>query len=289
LLADEGIEVRIEDGQRYRRSIRSGFSYRESGGNVSRATVWVVRSDDQPRARQLLFRVGLLEATPANPASFLPRAGLAARAVAPKRRAQVGLGVFLVAAVALALWLNQFRNPGWDLPAPVARTAPADVALDPSLQAIDTVDAVHRIPTPPALAVTLAMAEQARAVGARRCQAVAPRAPRRRLPAPPPRAGTLARAEPARAVGARLCLSVDGQDPGEATQAAARQAGLDPVAPSAGPGGDDVLRVALADYRTDGSGAGTISLAVARGDAAAAVRQLHVRREGDAWLVGDTL
>ena len=124
LLADEGIEVRVEDGQRYRRSIRSGFSYRESGGNASRASVWVVRSDDQPRARQLLHAAGLLEATPANPASFLPRSGHAARAVAPKRRAQVGLGVFLVAAVALALWLNQFRNPGWDLPTPATRTAP---------------------------------------------------------------------------------------------------------------------------------------------------------------------
>ena len=253
LLADEGIEVRVEDGQRYRRSIRSGFSYRESGGNVSRATVWVVRSDDQPRARQLLHAAGLLEATPANPASFLPRSGHAARAVAPKRRAQVGLGVFLVAAVALALWLNQFRNPGWDLPTEATRTAPADLALDPSLQAIDTVDAVHRIPTPPALAVALALAEQARAPGA------------------------------------RLCLSVDGQDPGEATRAVAREAGLDPVPASACPAGDDVLHVAVADYRTDGSGAGTISLAVARGDATAAVQQLEVRREGDTWEVGDTL
>src|SRR5690606_17873287 len=83
-------EVRVEDGQRYRRSIRSGFSYRESGGNVSRATVWVVRSDDQPRARQLLHAAGLLEATPANPASFLPRSGHAARAASPTRRARMG-------------------------------------------------------------------------------------------------------------------------------------------------------------------------------------------------------
>ncbi|MGY1519689.1 hypothetical protein [Luteimonas sp. A482] len=253
LLADEGIEVRVEDGQRYRRSIRSGFSYRESGGNASRASVWVVRSDDQSRARQLLHAAGLLEATPANPASFLPGSGHAARAAAPKRRAQVGLGMFLVAAVALALWLNQFRTPGWDLPTPVSRTVPANAPLDPSLQAINTVDAVHLVPTPPALAVTLAVAEQARVPGA------------------------------------QLCLSVDGQDPGEATQAAAREAGLDPAPASACPGAGDVLRVDVSDYRTDGSGAGTIALDVARGDAAPAVRQLDVRREGDAWQVGDTL
>jgi hypothetical protein len=112
---------------------------------------------------------------------------------------------------------------------------------------------VHRIATPPALAVTLAMTEQARAPGA------------------------------------PLCLSVDGQDPGQATQAAAREAGLDSVPASACPEVGDVLRVDVADYRTDGSGAGTISLSVARGDATAAVQQLDVRREDDAWLVGDTL
>ena len=252
LLADEGIEVRVEDGHRYRRSIRSGFSYRENGGNASRATVWVVRSDDQPRARQLLHAAGLLEATPANPSSFLPRTGHAARAASPTRRARMGLGLILVAAVALALWLNQFRNPGWDLPTPVTRAAPANVALDPSLQAIGTVDTVHRIPTPPALAVTLAVAEQARAPGA------------------------------------PLCLSVDGQDPDEAVLAAARDAGLDTAPASACPGADDVLRVDVSDYRTDGSGTGTIALAVARGDAVAAAQQLDVRREDDAWQVGDT-
>lgn len=253
LLADEGIEVRVEDGQRYRRSIRSGFSYRESGGTAPRAAVWVVRSDDQARARQLLHAAGLLEASPANPSSFLPRTGHAARAASPKRRARMTLGLILVAAVALALWLNQFRNPGWDLPAPVARPAPADVALDPSLQAIGTVDAVHRIPTPPALAVTLAVAEQARAPDA------------------------------------SLCLSIDGQDPGEAAQAAARAAGLDLAPASSCSTADDVLRVDVSDYRTDGSGTGTVALAVASGDATPAPRQLDVRREGDAWQVGDTL
>jgi len=199
----------------------------------------------------LLHAAGLLEATPANPASFLPRSGHAARAAAPRRRAQVGLGLFLVAAVALALWLNQFRNPGWDLPMPVTRTAPPDVALDPSLQAIETVDTVHRIPTPPALAVTLAVAAQARAPGA------------------------------------GLCLSVDGEDPDEATLAAAREAGLD-LAPASACPEADMLRVDVSDYRTDGSGAGTITLAVARDDATAVVQQLDVRREGDAWQLGDT-
>lgn len=252
LLADEGIEVRIEDGQRYRRSIRGGFSYRESGDLASRAAVWVVRSDDQPRARQLLHAAGLLEATPANPSSFLPATGHAARAAAPKRRTRLGLGLIIVSAVALALWLNQFRNPGWDLPAPRApANAAADVALDPSLQAISTADTVHRIPTPPALAVALGVAARAQAPDA------------------------------------ALCLSLDGQDPDDAVLAIARAAGLDPFPASTCPADRPTQRVAVSDYRTDGSGVGTVELVTSRDDATPTSRRLDVRRDGDDWLIAD--
>ena len=247
LLADAGIEVRIEDGQRYRRSIRGGFSYRDGEGTGARAAVWVVRSDDQPRARQLLHEAGLLEATPANPSSFLPSTGHAARMRSPRHSSRLTLGLIVVAAVALALWLNQFRNPGWDLPAPRATGEPSGVAMDPSLQAIATVDAVYRIPTPPALAATLASAAQAETPGA------------------------------------TLCLSVDGEDPGEAVLAAAREDRLAPLPASACPAGQDVLRVAVADYRTDGSGVGTVALETTLGEAGAATRRIDVRREGDDW------
>jgi hypothetical protein len=255
LLSEAGIEVRIEDGQRYRRSIRGGFSYREGAGDASRAAVWVVRSDDQPRARRLLHEAGLLEATPANPSSFLPPIGHAARAAnaaTPKRRMRLRFGLIIVAAVALAMWLNQFRNPGWDLPAPASAPAPAVPALDPALQAIGTTNAVHRIPVPPALAATLAAAELAAA------------------PAP------------------TLCLSIDGEDPGEAAQAAARAAGLSPVPASDCPA-QGALHVSVTDYRTDGSGEGTVEVGTSGGGSASPPRTLQVRREGDEWRLGDTL
>lgn len=250
LLADEGIELRIDNGEHYRRSIRGNFSYREGAANPPRASVWVLRSDDQPRARQLLREAGLLEATPANPGSFLPASGHAAKAAGPARSRRLGLGLFLLVAIGLAMWLNQFRNPGWDLPMP-ARPPAAMAPLDPSLQAIaaDT-GAVHRIPTPPALAAALVTAEQARASG---------------LP---------------------LCLSVDDADPGEATLARARDAGLDPLPTAHCP--DDALRVAVSDYRTDGSGSGTIAVEVVRGSAAPEVRQLSVQRDGSDWQVLST-
>ncbi|HRN63066.1 MAG TPA: hypothetical protein PK743_01775 [Luteimonas sp.] len=249
LLEVEGIEVRIENGQHYRRSIRGNFSYREGVGNPVRAAVWVVRSDDQPRARQLLRVAGLLEASPANAASFLPTTGHAARAVSPVRRARMVLGLIVVAAVALALWLNQFRNPGWDLPERATPT-PAPTPIDPSLQQIATsAETAHLIPTPPALAATLAALESAQA------------------PSP------------------MLCLSIDGADPSDAALAAARAAGLDPVAASACPAEGERLRVAVSGYRTDGSGSGTIEVEVARNAGDPGATRLEVRRDGDQWQV----
>src|SRR5690606_29965449 len=102
---------------------------------------------------------------------FLPSVGHDARlrTQSPTRRARMRLGLLVLAAVALALWLNQFRNPGWDLPEP-ARTPAAAPAFDPALQpiAVDA-DAIHRIPTPPALAATLAAMELATVPAATLC------------------------------------------------------------------------------------------------------------------------
>ncbi|TWT21353.1 DUF2007 domain-containing protein [Luteimonas marina] len=249
LLADQGIEVRVENGRSFRSSIRGNFSYREQAEAGERAAVWVIRADDQPRARQLLRDAGLLEASPAAPTGFLPTTGHAARAASPVRRARMGLGLIIVAAVALALWLNQFRNPGWDLPErPPPASAPAPI--DPSLQQIATsAETAHLIPTPPALAVTLAAREHAQA------------------PAP------------------TLCLSIDGADPTDAALAAARAAGLDPLAASACPAEGERLRVAVSGYRTDGSGSGTVELEVARNAGDPVAKRLEVRRDGDQWQV----
>ena len=247
LLEGEGIEVRIENGRTFRSSIRGSFSYREQPDAGPRAAVWVVRSDDQPRARQLLREAGLLEATAANPGNFLPNVGHAARlnAASPTRRARLRLGLLVAAVIALALWLNQFRDPGWDLPEPAAAPA-AEAPLDPSLLPVTTdTGAAYRIPTPPALAATLAALERDAAPGA------------------------------------TLCLSVDGQDPGEPVLAAARAAGVEPLAASACAAEGDRLHVAVSDYRTDGSGTGTVMVSTARGGDAPVPRALEVQRDED--------
>ena len=63
LLRAEAIEVRIVNGRSYKGSRRSTFSYRE-GASGPRPSVWVVRAEDQTRARALLREAGLLQNLP---------------------------------------------------------------------------------------------------------------------------------------------------------------------------------------------------------------------------------
>lgn len=144
MLEAEGIEVRIENGSSYRNRIRGNFSYRESANPGPKPTVWVIRSDDLPRARQLLREAGLLASEPAASA-FLPQTphGGARYTGNPRQRAsryRYGL-VILAAIVAAAIWLR----PEPDGTAPVATG-----------QVVAAADTEHVLPVPHALAAAVA-------------------------------------------------------------------------------------------------------------------------------------
>lgn len=59
LLEREGIEVRITNGRSYHGKRRRHFSYRAGADGTPQAAVWVIRSEDQPRARELMREAGL--------------------------------------------------------------------------------------------------------------------------------------------------------------------------------------------------------------------------------------
>lgn len=61
LLREAGIEVRITDGRSYKGGRRRTASYGER--EATRPAVWVVKSEDQARARELLREAGLIEST----------------------------------------------------------------------------------------------------------------------------------------------------------------------------------------------------------------------------------
>lgn len=109
LLRDDGIEVRITHGRSYKGSRRSEFSYRDEENTGPKPAVWVVKSEQQPRARAILRDAGLLDTTrkQASDSYLAPtfRDEIpAATPATPQRRAfRIKLGLLLAIGVILAL------------------------------------------------------------------------------------------------------------------------------------------------------------------------------------------
>lgn len=109
LLRDEGIEVRITHGRSYKGAIRGNFKYRDSQRTGPQPAVWVVKSEDQPRAREMLRNAGLLESTrtPGTESFLAPTVHEANdKSASPQQRALrikiallIGIGVALVLAL----------------------------------------------------------------------------------------------------------------------------------------------------------------------------------------------
>jgi hypothetical protein len=260
------IEVRITQGRSYKGSWGGRRTYRDSDQTGPLPAVWVVRSEDQPRARQLLREAGLLDSTRTSTDSFLApsvHAGLpeAPAAPPPTRRAfryKIALLIAIVIAVGLA-W-NATRKADdaparsravVDAPTHVATTAPAPVATVATAAPAEPVPGAYPVDTPPVLATTLAATElgvhDARVACLRIDGAPADADSIARLPKSPTR--------------------IDCTDTADA----------------------DVLTLDVRGYRTDGSGTGTVELAVTSvdpgGRPTTQVRTLLVRRVELEWRV----
>lgn len=257
LLEDDGIQVRITNGRGWKGAIRGNFSYRDSdiASTAPKPAVWVVNSGDSPRARELLREAGLLldERSPLD--SYLPqsvhdRDEGAAQRRRRRRPAVLKLAVLVLVGVAVGLGVRGMR----DTPAQATSPTATATASTTTLAVTDTVpvvsaDGVHTIPTPPALAAALV------------AQALDE--------------------------GGNACLSIDGEDPPAATLDALREAGVAARPLSACTDGAAV-RFMVADYRTDGSGQGTVRVEVQRPGAAPEVSGFIVERSGFDWRVEES-
>lgn len=253
LLRAEAIEVRIVNGRSYKGSRRSTFSYRE-GASGPRPSVWVVRAEDQTRARALLREAGLLQNLPST-RSYLgqgevvfaterpaPRQGMSR---ASKVRYTLLGGAALVTALA---WLSR---PDADAPtadesaviadAPAAEARRLDM-VPPTVEAT-----VNRLPVPQALAETLLAAELAGLEGT-------------------------------------ACVAVDGRAPSAPLLAALESTAPDVRSAPACDDADAAPRLDIANYRTDGSGRGTVDMIIDV-DGARTSRTLDVVRDGRTWSV----
>ncbi|MEN1939933.1 hypothetical protein WCE39_02345 [Luteimonas sp. MJ174] len=261
LLEEAGIEVRISNGRSYRGAIRGNFSYRDGNNSGPRPAVWVIRSDQQPEARHMLREAGLLQDNTGRSESFLPPppslAGGTSSPLAARGGGRFRYGLLLGVAVMVALVMIAYRasrGPGDDdalaagpaMAVPAATPGaggPAPAPSAPDMPLVATLpDEAFVIATPPALAATL-LRDALAAAGTR-----------------------------------RGCLGIDGADPDPALVHALAGEGLD-LRPASNCD-DGHLRVMVSGYATDGSGSGTVRLAVGGEEP----RDVAVRREGRDWL-----
>lgn len=169
MLQDEGIEVRVTGGRSYKGAIRGNFSYRADATDNPSAAVWIVRSEDQPRAREMLRAAGLLDSTRNPPQDSYLGASLhdaRARADAPadttqrQRAFRIRIGLLLAIGIAVALALLAARRmhtgpaPAKQIPAATSVTKPMSGAtLSPLALANALPKGNTAIPDPLAYAV----------------------------------------------------------------------------------------------------------------------------------------
>jgi hypothetical protein len=246
LLRAQGIEVRITEGRSYRGNRRSSFSYREREDAGPQPAVWILRAEDQPRGRQLLRDAGLLESSRGEgsylPLSSVHDAGDGDAAKAKARRTmRIKLGLLALIAVVVALAVFTARTPDTTTQV-VSRPPPSAPALVP--QPIEVLD-TYRADVPTALARL--MLEQAVAA------------------AKPP---------------ASACIAVDGRDPAP-TLLAPVPATDTVLLPASACTRSDARRIDISEYLTDGSGTGSVRVAI--DDAPAQV--FDVERDGTRWRI----
>lgn len=135
LLGDADIEVRVTEGRSYKGNLRSR-SYSEQ--DAPKPAVWVVKSEDQVRAREILREAGLIDSTRPGESFITPtfrsEEPVTAKTPAQKRafRLKLGLLAAIVVIIALAM-IRTFTQAPEEPPAPVqtfdGRVAPTPESL----------------------------------------------------------------------------------------------------------------------------------------------------------------
>jgi len=134
LLEEAGIETRVTHGRSYKGTRRGEFSYRDHAREEPMPAVWIVKSEDQIRGREILREAGLLETTRAGSDSFLPasmhRREEERKADAGARRAfRLKLGLLALIAIVIVLAFVAQRKSG--LPVATGPALPPGVSATP--------------------------------------------------------------------------------------------------------------------------------------------------------------
>lgn len=133
MLRDDGIEVRITNGRSYKGAIRRNFSYREGANEGGQPAVWIVKSEDQPRARAILREHGLMDSSRGSSEglqsapTFIELAPVKTIRAPQSRAFKLKVGMLLVIVAILVLIM--FQNLG-------RQTSPAAGDIKPGLSSV---------------------------------------------------------------------------------------------------------------------------------------------------------
>ncbi len=147
LLQDEGIEVYIANGRSYHSKRGSQFSYAEPMTVKQQPSVWVMRAEDQPRARELLRAAGLMGSTRPDQGDPLVFAN-SDTAEEPKKRSlawRIRIGLLIAVAIASLVTVMRYRGAQ----EVVAPQTPAAAGQQPPAQEEEETIRI-RIPAPAA-------------------------------------------------------------------------------------------------------------------------------------------
>ncbi|MFD0740342.1 hypothetical protein ACFQZQ_13740 [Lysobacter koreensis] len=122
LMREAGIEVRISNGRSYKGNRRGAFSYTDA--EAPKPAVWVVQSEDQVKAREILRAAGLIDSTRPSDSFTTPtfrfEPQTQVRTSAQKRMFRIKMtligGIVLVAGMALVRGINTKPAPALALP-----------------------------------------------------------------------------------------------------------------------------------------------------------------------------
>ncbi len=246
LLRAQGIEVKIAEGRSYHGSRRSTFTYRIEEDAGPQPSVWIVHANDQPRGRQLLREAGLLESSRGGESSYLPLSLLdrdkdGSAAAKARRASWIKAGLLGLIGIGIGLVFFATRKPA-AVPVPTPVAAvPAKRTIIPQLAGDLT---IYQVDVPTALAKLLVETE----IGARKPK--------------------------------QACIVIDDQDPAPGFINALEAGNTQVFANSACPS-EAALDIAVNDYATDGSGAGTVRLDLD----GSVTRNLDVERDGTRWRI----
>ena len=106
MLEEAGIEVRVSNDRSYKGNRRRPFSYRDSANSEDNPQVWVIKAEDQPKARAMLRESGLIDSTRPEfnqTGSYLPLSAITPIARKPDRRAAIVMRIRLLLLAIITL------------------------------------------------------------------------------------------------------------------------------------------------------------------------------------------